>query len=185
VRKIILLLFCAGALAAADQVFQLDPSKTEIAFVLHSTLHAVHGTFKLKRGSMVLDPDGGKASGEIMIDVASGQSGNGSRDKRMQKEVLESPAYPDAVFSPDHVDGHLAAQGSSEIDVHGRFKIHGGEHDLTLHLQVQADGSHYTATTHFTIPYVEWGMKNPSNFLLKVGDRVEMEVKAEANSGRK
>jgi hypothetical protein len=49
---------------------------------------------------------------------------------------------------------------------------------LTLHFKVTGEGSQYTASTHFTIPYVQWGMKSPSNFLLKVGDKVEVDVKA-------
>ena len=177
-KKIIFGLLCAGVLAAADQSFNLDPAKTEIAFSIHSTLHNVDGTFKLKRGNIRFDPETGKASGEIVIDVASGQSGSGSRDKRMQKEILESSKYPEAIFKPDRVEGHLAAEGASQIDVHGKFTIQGSEHELTMHFDAQANGNQYTATTHFTVPYIAWGMKNPSNFLLKVDDKVEIEVKA-------
>jgi len=34
------------------------------------------------------------------------------------------------------------------------------------------------ASTGFVIPYVQWGMKNPSNFLLNVSERVELTVQA-------
>jgi polyisoprenoid-binding protein YceI len=170
--------FCAFALSAADTVLELSPSKTEIGFTVSDTLHTVHGTFKLKRGSIRFDPETGKAAGEIVIDVPSGASGSGMRDKRMHKEILESQKYPEAAFIPDKLDGRLAAQGPSEVDVHGTFRIHGADHEFTLHFNVvAAEGDRYTAATHFSIPYVQWGMKNPSNFLLKVGDRVEMEIK--------
>jgi polyisoprenoid-binding protein YceI len=106
------------------------------------------------------------------------------RDKRMQKEILESQKYPEAVFTPDRVDGRLAAQGPSEVDVHGRINIHGADHELTLHFKVVAESGQYAVSTHFTIPYVQWGMKNPSNFLLKVEDKVEMDVKVAASLGR-
>ena len=172
----------AGALCAATQVFELDPSKTEIGFVVHSTLHTVHGKFQLKRGSLRLDSDTGQASGEIVIDVASGDSGSQSRDKRMQKEVLESQKYPEAIFTPDRFTGHLAAQGKSQIDVHGRFKIHGADHEMTLRFDVEADNGQYTAASQFEIPYIQWGMKNPSNFLLKVDDKAQMEVRAVAKA---
>ena len=177
-RNIVLALFCCGAVFAADQAFVLDPAKTEIAFTVHSTLHTVHGTFKLKNGNLRIDPENGQASGAIVIDVSSGQSGSGSRDKRMQNEILESQKYPEAVFAPDRMEGHLASEGASEIDLHGRFKIHGSEHDLTLHFQIQANANQYAASTHFAIPYIAWGLKNPSNFLLKVDDKVEMEVRS-------
>lgn len=176
-KKFLLPLTCACCYAAT---FDLDPSQTQIGFLVHSTLHTVHGTFKLKRGVIQMDEETGKASGEIVIDVASGESGNGPRDKRMQKEVLESQKYPDAVFTADRVEGHIAPQGASEIEVHGIFRMHGSDHELKLHLEVQGTGDRYTATTHFAIPYVEWGMKNPSNFLLKVDPKAEMEVRAVA-----
>jgi polyisoprenoid-binding protein YceI len=182
--RIVLGLVCAGTLAGADTVLELNPAKTEIAFMVDSTLHTVHGTFKLKRGGIRLDPETGKASGEIVIDVPSGDSGGGMRDKRMQKDVLESAKYPEAVFTPDRVDGHLAPQGPSEVDAHGRINIHGADHELTLHFTVTREGGQYTASTHFSIPYVQWGMKNPGNFVLKVGDKVEVEVKADGILGR-
>jgi polyisoprenoid-binding protein YceI len=181
--RIILGLVCAGALAAADTVLELNSAKTEIAFTVSDTLHSVHGTFQLKRGVIRFDPETGRAAGEIVIDVGSGVSGSGTRDKRMQKEILESQKYPEAVFSPDRVDGRLAVQGPSEVDAHGIIRIHGADHELVLHFKVVAEGGQYTASTHFTIPYVQWGMKNPSNFLLKVSDKVEMDVKAVIREG--
>ena len=174
-KNLLCFLACVGCYAAT---FDLDSSKTEIDFTLHDPLHTVHGSFNLKRGSMQLDPATGKASGEMVIDVPSGISGNGSRDKRMHKEILESQKYPEAVFTPDRVQGRIEPQGTSEIDVHGNFRIHGADHELTMHVQVQANGSQYTATSHFAIPYVQWGMKNPSNFFLKVDDKVEIDVRA-------
>ncbi len=165
--------FPAASLLSLD----LDPSKTDVQFTLHDVLHTVHGTFKLKKGSVRFDPDSGRASGEIVVDVASGASGSDARDHRMHKEILESQRYPEATFTPDHVDGKLAPQGQSQLDVHGVFRIHGADHELTLHFEVERVGDQYAASTHFTIPYVQWGMKNPSNFVLKVDKTVDMDIK--------
>lgn len=96
-----------------------------------------------------LDPESGKASGEMVIDMTSGASGSGSRDRRMHREIIESGRYPEAIFTPDHVDGHVALQGESQIDLHGMFGIHGADHDLTLHFTVQASDGQFTASTHF------------------------------------
>jgi hypothetical protein len=34
------------------------------------------------------------------------------------------------------------------------------------------------ATGKFIVPYMKWGMKDPSNFLLKVSDKVELNLTA-------
>jgi polyisoprenoid-binding protein YceI len=177
-NRFLLLLVCAFPLAAAETVVELDPARTVITFTLHDVLHTVHGTFKLKRGSIAFDPATGKAAGEIVIDVTSGASGGDTRDRRMHKEILESARFPDAIFTPDRVSGQLTPQGESQIDAHGMFQIHGSSHELTLHFRVQRNGEELSASTSFTIPYVQWAIKNPSNFLLKVSDKVDMNVQA-------
>jgi len=180
-RTIALLLLSLSA--ASSMSLDLDPAKTEVQFTLHDVLHTVHGTFKLKKGAIHWDPDSGKASGEIIVDVTSGASGSDARDGRMHKEILESQRYPEATFIPDRVDGKLAPLGPSQMDVHGVFKIHGVDHELTLRFKVDRAGDQYNASTHFVIPYVQWGMKNPSNFLLKVDKTVDVDIKTTINAG--
>jgi len=177
-RSLLLFLICSFPLAAAENAIELDPARTTVAFTLADVLHTVRGSFKLKRGSLKFDPATGKASGEIVVDVTSGNSGSAARDKRMHKDILESARYPEAVFTPDHVSGALAPKGVSQIDVHGSFQIHGASHDMTFHFRAEVKGGDVAASTGFTIPYVQWGMKNPSTFLLKVSDKVEMSIQA-------
>jgi len=173
---LLVFLLCTVPLAAAENTVELDPARTSINFTLADVLHTVHGTFKLKRGSITFDSSTGKASGEIVVDVASGNSGSGTRDKRMHKEILESARYPEAVFTADHVSGELALRGASEVDVHGAFQIHGASHEMTFHFRADVNGNSVASSTGFTIPYVQWGMKNPSNFLLRVSDKVQMNI---------
>jgi len=177
-QHLLFFLLCNLPLAAAESTVELDPARTTINFTLGDVLHTVHGTFKLKRGSITFDSFTGKASGEIVVDVASGNSGGGTRDKRMHKEILESARYPEAVFTADRVTGELASRGTSELDVHGMFQIHGASHEMTLHFRADVNGGEVAASTGFMIPYVQWGMKNPSNFLLRVSDKVEMNIQA-------
>jgi polyisoprenoid-binding protein YceI len=163
--------------AAAQQVqITLDSAQTKVDWTLGDVLHTVHGTFKLTSGSILFDPKTGEASGQIVVDAKSGESGNRTRDGKMQKEILESAHYPEIVFLPKHVSGNLPAKGGSTLQVQGIFRIHGGDHDLTLSLPVQADGLRATATTTFDVPYEAWGMKNPSTFLLKVENKVAITI---------
>ena len=168
-------------LAATEVTVGLSPSETEVGWTLGDVLHTVHGTFRLKSGELRFDPETGRASGQFVVDVASGESGSAARDKRMHREILESAKYPEAIFTADHEQGSLAPTGQSHLTFHGTFRIHGQDHEITLPAVVERSGDDVTAAIQFVIPYVRWGMKNPSNFLLKVNDHVEVDVKAKAH----
>jgi polyisoprenoid-binding protein YceI len=181
---LVILILCFAQIAQAQSstskvTIHLDPQKTEIHWTLGTTLHTVHGTFRLKGGLMTFDPATGAAEGEVVVDASSGESGNGSRDEKMQKEVLESSKYPQAFFHPVKLSGSLKAGGPQAVTVEGTFNLHGADHPLTLQMTVQLNGSDATATTHFTIPYVAWGMKDESTFLLKVDKEVTVDVTAQ------
>jgi polyisoprenoid-binding protein YceI len=156
---------------------QLDPAQTEIRWKLNGGLHTTHGTFKLKSGEFFFNPATGVAEGEILVDATTGRSGNATRDKRMQDEVLESNRYPAIFFHPTKINGAFKTQeGTQDLVGEGTFNIHGADHPLELPLKVQTSAGGVTATTRFTVPYVDWGMKNPSRFLLRVSKQVEIEV---------
>jgi polyisoprenoid-binding protein YceI len=154
------------------------PAKTTVNFTLGDILHTVHGSFNLKRGTIRFDPQTNRIEGEVLVEAASGNSGSSGRDKRMQNEVLESIRYPDIVFRPDRVDGHVADMGASTVQVHGMFSIHGAEHEITVPVRVEMSLGQWSANSHFTVPYVKWGMKNPSTFVLRVDQSVEIEIQA-------
>jgi hypothetical protein len=80
------------------------------------------------------------------------------------------------------VRGAVSPLGQSALDVDGAFTIHGSVHPLAVTVVVQSNGGQFTATTHFDVPYVRWGMKNPSNFLLRVDDHVEISVDLAGNT---
>ena len=182
IRRISLLIVCGllpALLAQAQQkTFTLDPAQTKIDFTVDSTLHTVHGDFRLKRGSIQFNNATGQAGGEIVVDAASGQSGSDGRDKKMHKDVLESPKYSDIVFTPQHIKGTVAAEGKSQIEVEGTLTMHGKSKPATLPLEVQLHGGAGTADGSFTVKYQEWGMKSPSTFILRVSDKVEIHVHA-------
>jgi polyisoprenoid-binding protein YceI len=156
----------------------IDPARTEIHWTLNGNTHTTHGTFRLKGGLITFDPSTGAAQGEIAVDLVTGESGNHSRDSRMQSDVLESARYPQAIFHPEKVTGTVKAGSNQNVTVDGTFTIHGKDHPLRLDTKVQVDGHEAVATTHFTIPYVDWGMKDPSNFLFRVDKTVDLEVTA-------
>lgn len=163
---------------AGEMVWNVDAAATKVNWTLGSLLHTVHGTFGAKQGALTFNPAGGTASGEIVVDAASGESGNASRDGRMKRAILEVAKYPDIVFAPDRVDGAINLQGESEVQVHGQFRIHGAAHEMTIPAKVKIESRQVSATLHFTVPYVKWGMKNPSTLFLRVDESVDIEIQA-------
>ena len=118
---------------------------------MDSTLHTVHGDFRLKRGTVHFDNSTGAASGELVVDSASGESGSDGRDKKMHKDILESPKYSDIVFTPQHIKGTVAAEGKSQIEVEGALTMHGKSKPATMPLEVQLQGGAGTADGSFTV----------------------------------
>jgi len=167
------------SLAAQERMVALDPTKTTVQFTLGDILHTVHGRFQLKQGSIVFDPSTGKASGTVVVDANSGDSGSSKRDKRMKRDILEADKYPDISFSPTEiVEGKVAPQGNSQVQLRGMFRLHGGDHEIVIPVPVAIQGDQLTARMHFVIPYVAWGLKNPSTLFLRVSDKVNIDITA-------
>jgi polyisoprenoid-binding protein YceI len=168
----------AEMLRAQEMTLELDPANTRINFTLEATLHTVHGTFALRSGTIRFDPSTNSASGLVVVDSTRGDSGNNSRDHKMHKEILESERYPEVTFTPTKLSGRIELQGDSSVQVDGIFRLHGTDHPMTLTLPVQVKGNTLSARTHIVIPYVAWGLKNPSTFILRVSDKVDIDITA-------
>ena len=164
--------------APADLVFELNPADTKVSFTLGATMHTVHGTFRPLHGRIEYSGATGALRGEVLVDAPSGASGDASRDKKMHAEILESDKYPAILFRPDRLQGTLAPTGQSTLQVHGIFSLHGADHELTVPANITLDGRNWTASAHFSVPYVEWGLKNPSVFVLRVNKSVDIDVTA-------
>ncbi|MDQ6706889.1 MAG: YceI family protein, partial [Acidobacteriota bacterium] len=113
---LVALVFTAALPACAqDVVIHVDPARSTVQFTVGDVLHTVRGTFQIKSGVVRVNPADGTASGRIVVDARSGNSGSGMRDRRMHKDILQSDRYPDAAFSPDRVSGKLSMEGESQV----------------------------------------------------------------------
>lgn len=164
---------------AAELHIELDPEATSISFTLGATLHTVEGRISLASGSLDLDRESGTFSGEIVVDATSADTGNDSRDEDMHTKVLMSDTYPRIVVRPERLTGEVAEQGTSQVELTGQMELAGTSHQITVPLDVTVDGNSFSATAEFTVPYVEWGLEDPSRFLLRVDKVVDVTVKAE------
>jgi polyisoprenoid-binding protein YceI len=169
---------------AGEIVFALDPAQSKVHWTLGTTLHTVHGTFELKKGMLHLDTGSRNASGEIVVDATSGNSGDESRDKKMHKDVLDSAHHGEIVFRPNHVEGKLSSEGTCNVLVHGVFVLLGKEHEMTVPVQADLAADHWSGAAKFSVPFIDWGLKNPSNFLLHVDHVVEIELELKGSLQR-
>jgi polyisoprenoid-binding protein YceI len=175
----LILTVLALSAVAQQQKFIVNPAASDVAFQLGGNAHAVHGTFHVQSGVVNFDRVARKISGQIVVDPLSGASGSSGRDQKMKNEVLEVGRFAEITFEPKSFTGDLAANGDSTIQVTGIFTLHGTAHDLTVPMQIHMEGNQLTAKTRFTVPYVQWGLKDPSIFVLKVAKEVGIDLKLE------
>jgi len=164
--------------AAEERVLTLDPQSTSVGFTLGATLHTVSGSFRLERGEVRFDPETGAASGEVVVDATSGDTGNRGRDETMHADVLESGRHPRFVLTPVGLRGELGPDGSGEVTLIGDLEVHGTSHRVEMTVRVTAEDDRLRASATLTVPFVEWGMEDPSTFLLRVDKRVEVSIEA-------
>ena len=158
----------SAAIPARNVEIHFDPASSLIRFKVGSVLRDVRGTFQFKGGALAIDPDSTLAQGELLVDATTVHTGNAGRDKEIQEEVLESKRYPSIFFHAEHLRGEVPkTDGSSDVIAEGMLNVHGADHPLQMKVHLVRVGKALSATTHFTVPYVEWGMKTPrgSSFL--------------------
>ncbi len=173
------LLFIAAASTPAlhaQEKLSLDPAHSEVHFTLGDVLHVVHGTFNIQQGDIDFDPATGKTTGAIVVDALSGQSGNSARDHRMTNDELKAPAFKTIAFAPTHFTGTFNPTGDSTLIVYGLFTLLGTSHEIDVPMKVQVSGGQLHTTGSFAIPYVKWGLKDPSTFVLRVNKEVQIDL---------
>ncbi len=161
---------------AQQQTFTVNPGASEVKMTLKTTHELVNGTFHIQSGSVEFDRSTPRMSGTVVVLAASGKTGNGSRDKRMNKEILQVEQHATVSFDPKSYAGVIAPSGDSTIQVTGIFTLAGVPHDMTLPMVVHLEGATATAKVHFAVPYIQWGLKDPSFLFWKADHEVAIDL---------
>jgi polyisoprenoid-binding protein YceI len=164
--------------AEGPLTLQLDAQRSRIEFTLGATLHEVKGSLRLVEGSIRFEASGGAASGRIVVDATSAATGNEARDRTMHGKVLESARFPRIVLAVDRLDGAFHPTGRSELRLRGTLELHGTSRPIAMPVVATVAGDAVTATGSLTVPYVDWGLRDPSTFLLRVDREVRVNVRA-------
>jgi polyisoprenoid-binding protein YceI len=166
----------APAALAQHQTIVVNPDASEVKITLKTTHELVNGAFHVQSGSIEFDRSTPKMLGSVVVLAGSGKTGNDSRDKKMNKDILRVEQYATVSFEPKTYTGDLALSGDSTIQVAGIFTILGTPHEITIPLLVHLEGTAATAKAHFVVPYVQWGLKNPSFMIWKADNDVAIDL---------
>ncbi|MGA8109613.1 MAG: YceI family protein, partial [Acidobacteriaceae bacterium] len=83
----------APAALAQHQTFAVNPDTSEVRMTLNTTHEVVNGTFHIQSGSIEFDRRNPEMSGSVVVLAGSGKTGNDSRDKKMDKDILRVGQY--------------------------------------------------------------------------------------------
>ena len=166
----------APAVLAQHGTFVVDADASEVRMTLKTTHELVNGVFKVQAGKIEFDRGTSKMSGSVVVIPGSGKTGNETRDGRMTKEILKVKQFATVTFEPKTYTGELAPGGESTIQVTGIFTLLGTPHEITVPMVVHLDGPRANGKAHIVLPYIKWGLKNPSILMWKVDPDVAIDV---------
>ena len=166
----------APAALAQHQAFTVNPDSSQVKITLNTTHEVVNGVFHVQSGSIDFDPSASRISGSVVVLAGSGKTGNDSRDKKMNKDILKVEQYATVSFEPKTYTGAIAPSGDSTIQVTGIFTLLGTPREITIPILVHLEGATGSAKAHFVVPYVEWGVKNPSILIWKAEEDVAIDL---------
>jgi polyisoprenoid-binding protein YceI len=166
----------APAAFAQHQAFVVNADASEVKIELKTTHELVTGTFHVQSGSIDFDRGTARMSGSVVVLAGSGKTGNDSRDKKMNKDILKVEQYTTVSFEPKTYTGTIAPSGDSNLQVTGTFTLLGTPHEISIPVVVHLGGTAATAKAHFQVPYVQWGLKNPSFLIWKADNDVAIDL---------
>jgi polyisoprenoid-binding protein YceI len=169
---------------AQHQTFVVNPDASVVKIALKTTHELVNGTFHVQSGSIEFDPGTPTMQGSVVVAAGSGKTGNESRDKRMNKEILKVEQYATVSFEPKAYTGAIALSGDSTIQVTGIFTLLGTPHKITIPILIHLEGTDATAKAHFVVPYIQWGLKDPSFLFWKADHDVAIDLDLEGTLSR-
>lgn len=164
------------AVLAQHQTFVVNPDASEVKMTLKTTHEIVNGTFHVQSGSIEFDRSAPRMSGSVIVLAGSGKTGNDSRDKKMNKDILQAEQHATVSFEPRTYTGVIAPSGDSTIQVTGIFTLLGTPHEITIPILVHLEGTTAAAKAHLVVPYIQWGLKNPSFLIWKADNDVAIDL---------
>ena len=177
-RALLVLALLLAPPPASAETFSLaiDAERSRVRFTLAATLHTVTGEGRVQAGQLRFPVDGGLASGTVGVDARSFRTGNETRDANMHEQVLESGRFPEILFTAERLEVTSRTASTAEVTLHGQLTLHGAEHRVAVPGHVAREDGGLRITGAFTVPYVAWGLRDVSTFVLRVAKDVEVQL---------
>ena len=179
------LLVLAVSVGASAADYNIDGAHSSIDFsVRHLAISKIKGSFNSFEGTITIDPaDSSKWSCEAIIQVATVDSRNESRDKHLRSpDFFDAEKYPTMTFKSTKT----TPKGHGHFAVVGDFTMHGVTKPVTLNVELlgmTADGSRAGFSATGTIDRTEYGMsygKVLETGGLMIGHDIEVSLELEA-----
>ena len=167
-----------GFLLPGLGVWDIDPGHAHVAFTgRHFMLTKVRGQFTEVEGAIVVAENVGDSTVNVVIGMASVESGNQSRDDHMRSaDLFDVERFPVATFRSVRVDW-IGTRGV----VHGNLTIHGVTRQVTLEVSFEGyvrdpwGGHRAVFSAHTNVNREDFGIT--WNVGLEAGGVVSKEIK--------
>ena len=176
----------AGAKLPAPGRWQIDPGHTEVAFIgRHFMLTKVRGRFTGVTGAIVVAEEPGESTAEVIIDMASVESGSQARDDHLRSaDFFDAARHPTATFR-----GRAARWQGTRGLLAGELTIRGITRPVTLqagylgHVADPWGGQRAIFTAEGTLNREDWGLTwnmplDGGGLLVSKDIRIEIEAEA-------
>jgi polyisoprenoid-binding protein YceI len=176
----------AGAELPATGRWQIDPGHTEVAFIgRHFMLTKVRGRFTGVTGAIVVAEEPGESTAEVIIDMASVESGSQARDDHLRSaDFFDAARHPTATFR-----GRAARWQGTRGLLAGELTIRGITRPVTLqagylgHVADPWGGQRAIFTAEGTLNREDWGLTwnmplDGGGLLVSKDIRIEIEAEA-------
>jgi polyisoprenoid-binding protein YceI len=172
-----------GEAAESPQRFRLHAAGTRVGFELGATLHTVRGVVGEVSGEVTAleRQDGGfDLEGGVRIVAASIDSGTERRDRRMREEQLDVAHHPEIVFTAKELAPAgvpAGSTGAAPFLLRGTLTLRGVAREIEMAASLHR-GVSWVIEGRTEVALADYGMPNPSTFLVKVAPLATVSFRA-------
>lgn len=181
----------AAAPAERTVSYRIDPEHSGVMFEMKATLHTVEGRTSAVAGTITRpaapSPEGFAVGGRVAIAARTLETGNGTRDKRMRSESLAVDRFPEIVFVPSRAVGSVAsfAPGSTaRFKLEGSLAVRGVTKPVSIDVTARFTEQGVIADGTTTFSFLDFGVPDPSSFLLHVKPSLTIKIHIEGGGLR-